>query len=113
MHLGIEPLERVVLSEDGPIHKPATGLLLLLGVDAVQLHRVVRPRTKEAEVDISRPGLWHRWDAQLAEEVDSIGGDGDSNLHKVGVGEGGELVVAQVSLRVWGSGVMRKRDRRF
>lgn len=51
-----------------------------------------------AEVDVGRARVGHGWDAQLAEEVDAVGGDGDTDGGEVLGAKCGELLVIKVLL---------------
>lgn len=79
----IEPIKLIILREDSPISLPAIILLLLLGVDAVQLGGLVAAGDEDAEVDVRRPRLGHGVEADLAEEVDAVGGFGDADRLEV------------------------------
>ncbi len=94
--LGIEPPNGILLGEEGLERLGPAILPLLLRVDAVQLSALVGPVRERAKVDIRRPGLGQRQDAQLAEEMDPVRRRGDSHQHKVALGEAGELVVREV-----------------
>lgn len=49
---GIEPLELVILGEDGAVRLTAGPVILLLRVDAVQCGRVVAAADENADVNV-------------------------------------------------------------
>lgn len=83
----IKPLERVVLGEDSPVRPTAVGLLLILGVNAVQrgdAGLVVAVAADESpEVDVGRAGVGHGGDAHLAEQVQAVGREADADALEV------------------------------
>ena len=96
----VEPLQGIILGEDGavllaPIHR----VLGLLRVEAVELGLLVLARVEAAEEDVARAVLWQRGDPEAAEEVVAIRRHADADLLEVLEREPGEVVVAQVGLR--------------
>lgn len=75
----IKPLELIILRKDGAVSLAAVLLLLLLGVDAVQLGGLVAAGDEDAEVDVRGARLGHGVETDLAEEVDAVGGFGDAD----------------------------------
>jgi hypothetical protein len=97
--LGVKPLQLVIACEDGAILLPAVRIVGLLGVDAVQLGgRAVVAADEDAGMDIGRTGVGQSRDAELAEEVDAVGGDGSTHRRQVLDGEVCEVGVLQVLL---------------
>ena len=96
--LRVEPVQLVVLGEDGAVRLAARAVVLLLGVEAVELVLLLRTAVEGAEVDVRRPVLGGRGDAQLAEENDAVGRLGNANLLEVVRREADQLIVAEVRL---------------
>ena len=96
-YLGIKPLQLIILAKDGTVRLPATVVVLLLGVDAVQLGRLVATGDEDAEVDVS---VLSGWKAQYGEDMDAVGGLANADGGDVLGGEVGELVVGEVLLKV-------------
>lgn len=95
----VEPLERVVLGEDGAVLEATVLLVLgLLGVEAVELGLGVLARVKGPEEDVAGPVLGQGWDPDTAEEVVAVGRRADADLLQVLEREVGQVVVAQVVL---------------
>ena len=111
--LGVEPSNGVSLGEEG-LERLGTAILsLLLRVDAVQLSAPVGPVREGAEVDIRRPGVGQRRDAQLPEEVDAVGRRGHPDQHKIVLREARELVVREVARHGERLGIMLCDERRL
>lgn len=92
----VKPLERVVPGEDCTVPLAAAGLLALLGVDAVQLGGLVG--NEKAHVQVRGAALvgGQGGDADLAQQVDAVGGLGDAHRLEVGAAEARELAVGEV-----------------
>jgi hypothetical protein len=94
---GIKPLQLVIACEDGAILLAAVRIIGLLGVDAVQFGgRAIIAADEDAGMDIGRPGVGERRDADLAEEMDAVGGDGGTHRRQILDGELCEIGVLEV-----------------
>lgn len=98
VRLGIEPLNGIISGEDSPIGPVAVRRLLFLGVDAVQRGCLATATGKGSEVNVGRSRVGQLGDTDLAEQVDAIGRDGDTDELEVFRAERGELGVAEVFL---------------
>ena len=75
----VKPLQLIILGKDSAERLAPRPVVLLLGVDAVELGSLAAPRAKDADVDVGRPRVGHGGDADFGEEVDAVGGGGDAD----------------------------------
>lgn len=97
LYLLIEPLQLIVLGKyrsvlETPIHLVGR----LLGMETMELGLGLLSRVKHAEENVAGPILGHGGNPHAAEEVVAVGRGADADLVKVGDGEAGQVVVAQV-----------------
>lgn len=95
----VEPLNLVVLCEDGPVLEPAVlGVGGLLGVEAVEGGLLLLALVAQPEEDEAGPILWHGGDLDAAKDVGAICRGTDTDEVEVVDGEACQLSVAQVGL---------------
>lgn len=72
--LGVKPLKRVILGEDGPVLSTTASVLLLLCVNAVKLGDIaaVAAGGEGSEMDVRRARFWQGGNLDLAKQVDSV-----------------------------------------
>lgn len=99
MLLSVEPLNRIIVSEDSLKGLVTARCLLLIRADAVKLGRLAATRSKGSEVNVGGSRVRQVGDMELAKQVDAIGGDCDTDQLEVFGAECGELGVAEVFLR--------------
>ena len=84
----------------GPVCCSTTGppilLLLLFGVNSVDLGGLVTTGEEDANVDVGRTRVWHAGDADLGEQVHAVGRLGGTHGGEVARLEGGQIRVAEV-----------------
>jgi hypothetical protein len=83
----VKPLKFVILGEDGAVRLVAVRVLLLLGVNTMQLRGLGSAAGEDAEVDVGRAVVGEGGDAELGKQMDAVGRGGDADRLDIVDGE--------------------------